>query len=60
VTVGIPRNLVLLLAYCIVLFWKRINLDDEISGLRAVKKQKFSGSRDKSDHGDWDTIIASV
>jgi hypothetical protein len=43
-----------------VLFWKRINLDDEISGLRVVKKQKFSGSRNKSDHGDWDTIIASV
>jgi hypothetical protein len=31
--------------------WRRINLD-EISGLRVVKKQKFSGPRDKSDHGD--------
>jgi hypothetical protein len=39
---------------------RRINLD-EISGLRVVKEQKFAGPRDnKSDHGEWDIIIASV
>jgi hypothetical protein len=41
--------------------WRRINLDD-ISGLSAVKGQKFAGPRDSRsiEHGDWDTIIAAV
>jgi hypothetical protein len=41
--------------------WRRINLD-EISGLSVLREQKFSGPRDNKspEHGDWDTIIASV